>query len=710
MHFRKIIGFFLFLGSSQLLFGQVKFSATDQVYLQQATLKKIKQEQQESMISMLIVYNNQFDKRQFENQIGKVGAMRGKVARVIVPSGKIDVFKSFKGIEFAQIARKIKADLDKSVKDIGADSVHLGIQLPQGYHGTNVYIGITDWGFDYTSPNFYDTLLQHSRIAAAWDQFKMSGPAPNGFDYGTVFQTEEELLLAQSDTSNVYGYGTHGTHVAGIAAGSGAGTVHRGTAPNAQLLLVTFLVDEGAVFDAWEWMFQKAQADGKRLVINMSWGLYHFGTLDGTSLLSQAISDYTDEGVVFVNSGGNNGNVNFHLKKEFNNDEIKSRVEFYSYSANPNMWGQSIHAWGTPSQPFESGFYIANSSGLMLLESPFYATHASPAYIDSMLVYGNDTILFNVAVDAAHPLNNRPHIRLRVRCLNTNLRIVYRSRAVSGLVHYWNVTELSNDVGNWGMPFSFLGAGTVSGDSQYGISEPSCADDVISVAAYTPFSVSGSGNISGGSIANFSSSGPRYDEVMKPDVAAPGVSIASSMSSFTTQNFSSLANVPFNGRTYHFARLSGTSMASPVVAGVAALLLEANPYLTARQVKEIIMLSARKDANTGIIPENGSVRWGSGKVNAYQAVKLALTYVGHEELSQQEKLLVIPNPTADKLQILESDFTGVAMLISMEGKVHQTSFSNGYTNIPKDCGEGQYILRWEENGRIKQVKIIKSQQ
>ena len=79
------------------------------------------------------------------------------------------------------------------------------------------------------------------------------------------------------------------------------------------------------------WMYQKAQADGKRLVINMSWGLYHFGTLDGTSLLSQAITSYTDLGVVFANSAGNNGNVNFHIKKQFNNDLLKSKIDFLQY-------------------------------------------------------------------------------------------------------------------------------------------------------------------------------------------------------------------------------------------------------------------------------------------------------------------------------------------------------------------------------------------
>ena len=73
------------------------------------------------------------------------------------------------------------------------------------------------------------------------------------------------------------------------------------------IYLSPFLVDEGAVLDAWEWMYQKSLEEGKRLVVNMSWGLYHAGTLDGNSVLSTAISAYTDLGVVFVNSGGNNG-------------------------------------------------------------------------------------------------------------------------------------------------------------------------------------------------------------------------------------------------------------------------------------------------------------------------------------------------------------------------------------------------------------------
>ena len=258
-----------------------------------------------------------------------VGANIGDIVSLKIPVSLLNSISSLPGIKILQLSGKIKPNLDKAVKDIGADSVHMGINLPQGYTGKNVLIGITDWGFDYSSPMFYDTLLQNTRILAAWDQFKTSGPAPLGFSYGTEFSSSPEFITAGSDTVNIYSHATHGSHVAGIAGGSGAGTIYRGVAFESQYLFATFLVDEGAVLDAWEWMYQKSLTEGKRLVINMSWGLYHLGTLDGNSLLSQAIDTYSLQGVVFSNSGGNNGNVNFHIKKTFNNDSIKSRIEFY---------------------------------------------------------------------------------------------------------------------------------------------------------------------------------------------------------------------------------------------------------------------------------------------------------------------------------------------------------------------------------------------
>jgi subtilisin family serine protease len=612
----------------------------------------------------------------------------------------------FSGV-YVELSQKNQPTLEKALKDTRADSVQLGIGLPEGYTGKDVYIGVTDWGFDYTSPMFYDTALQQTRIVAAWDQFKLSGPAPVGFGYGTEYSTPASLIAAGSDTSNIYSYATHGSHVAGIAGGSGAGTPNRGMAFESKFLFVTFLVDVAAVLDAWEWMYQKAQADGKRLVVNMSWGLYHFGTLDGTSLLSQAISSYTDLGVVFANSAGNNGNVNFHIKKQFNNDLLKSKIDFYAYSSNPNMWGQSIHAWGEPGNTFSSGIIVSNNLNVPLIESPLYATDTTNSYIDTFLVSGIDTIWYNISVDSAHYLNNRPTMRLRVKNTNTSLKVLLKSTALSGTVHFWNVTELTTDVGNWGMPFSAVGTGSTAGDNLNGISEPSCSDDVISVAAYaTQYQTTGT-SMAGGAIASFSSIGPRYDGIMKPDISAPGVSIISSMSSFTDASFTSVASVPFNGRTYHFAKLSGTSMASPMVAGIAALILDANPYLSARQVKQIIMQTARQDNFTGVIPPDGNTRWGAGKVNAYAAVQLALMTVGQQEIKNDISWSIYPNPVGENLNITNLPTMDQEVeIIDITGKVIQKKVENNSIS-PLHLESGTYWLRILIKGKIEQQKFIK---
>lgn len=637
-----------------------------------------------------------------------VGAQVSDIVSLKIPVSFLPNIGSLPGLSVLQLSGKIKPNLDKAVKDVGADSVHFGINLPERYTGKNVFIGVTDWGFDYSSPMFYDTLMQNTRIYAAWDQYKTSGPAPLGFTYGTEYTSLPEFVAAGADTANIYSYATHGSHVAGIAGGGGAGTAYRGVAYESQFLFATFLVDEGAVLDAWEWMYQKAQLESKRLVINMSWGLYHIGTLDGNSLLSQAIDAYSALGVIFSNSGGNNGSVNFHIKKQFNNDSIKSRVEFYSYASNPNMWGQSIHMWGEQGNEFEAGLKIYNATGsTMLVESPYFSTATTTTYIDTFLVTGIDTVWYNISADAAHPENGRPQMRMRVKNTNTTLRVVLKSKAVAGTVHYWNVTELSTDVGNWGMPFSTLGSGTVAGDNQYGISEPSCTNSLLSVAAYASKYYAPNGSPIGGGIASFSSIGPRYDGVLKPEIAAPGVSVGSSISSYTDNSYTAIATVDFNGRSYPFARFSGTSMAAPMVTGVIALILDANPYLSAAQVKDIIIQTAREDNNTGVIPVNGSTQWGWGKVDAYNAVKLALNTMGTQEIETELSWSVYPNPVLNELHFtLITELPSKVEIVDAYGRVMIKNVQGSKVSVA-DLKPGTYWVRMEMNGHIEQQAFIK---
>jgi subtilisin family serine protease len=453
-------------------------------------------------------------------------------------------------------------------------------------------------------------------------------------------------------------------------------------------------------------MYQKSLEEGKRLVVNMSWGLYHAGTLDGNSVLSNAITAYTDLGVVFVNSGGNNGNVDFHLKHQFSNDTIETRVNFYSYSAHQYMWGQSIHAWGEVGNSFSNQIQIKNFAGEVLAQSPYYNTLTTSEYIDTFAVADQDTIWYNISADASHPMNGRPQMRFRVKCTNPSLRVMLKSAAGDGLVHYWNVTELSNDVGNWGMPFSTFQSGTLSGDNENGISEPSCADDVISVAAYATGWTSPGGNPVGGGMASFSSKGPRFDGVMKPDIAAPGVSIAAALSSFTDGQYTSVGSVEFNNKTYRFARLSGTSMAAPMVTGVAALILDAHPNISASTVKDVLLQTAREDNKTGTLPAEGDPSWGHGKVNALAAVEQAVLLNQIETLQTTEEIQIYPNPVQDEL-IVEIPF-GVNSIIlrDLTGKVHQIEHSGNSFNC-SGLDAGIYFISFDTYNKNYVIPFIK---
>lgn len=662
-----------------------------------------------AMVGFLAKAESGFDGSTVASEHVTIGARIGDVVSVRVDAYHLDEARSIPGLSYIELAGVAEPHLDKVLWTTRADSVHRGINLPMPYTGRDVLIGVCDWGFDYTHPDLYDTLLTQTRIRAAWDQYKQSGPAPAGFPYGAVYDSPATLLAAGSDTANIYSYHYHGTHVAGIAGGSGAGTAFRGIAFESQFLLATWLIDAAAVIDCYAWMKQIADTDQKRLVINQSWGLHWMGTLDGNSLLSQAINTLAGQGVVFVNSAGNNGDVQFHIRKSFANDTLRSRIQFYSYSANTNMWGQSISMWGTPGQPFSTGFLVTSNNSTVLSESPWYGTATQPAYLDSFMVEGADTVYFNLAAESAHPLNGRPHFRLRVKNRSANIKVALKAAATAGVVHFWNVTELVTGVGNWGQAFQAAGTGWTAGDTQYSISEPACTEDLISVAAFTSEYLSPNGTLLGGPIAAFSSFGPTLDERVKPDIAAPGVSVSSAISSFTDASYNPSALVDFQGTTYPFARLSGTSMSSPAVAGICALLLHADPTLTPQEVREIIRTTARADQHTGLIPPGGSLRWGTGKVNAYRAITAALGIVGVEEHTASG-FSIWPNPTEGEALIRLDAFGIVRMrVLDATGRVVIDNRVAGEVLLIdlKEAAPGAYVVELSSADERRHARLVK---
>lgn len=642
-----------------------------------------------------------------------LGSQIGNVVTLKIPLKSVVKDLQINNVEFLQVAERIQPTLNKVTADLRADSVWMGANLPQSYTGKNVLIGITDWGFDYDHPMFMDTTLTTSRVRAAWDHFKIDGTQPAGMGYGVEYDTPSELANAHSDTAGTYyDYATHGSHVAGIAGGSGAGLKYRGVAFESEYLFNSIQLDAGAAIDAFNWMKTVADGDGKRLVINMSWGLYYMGTMDGTSLISQAINALSSQGVVFVTSAGNNGNVDMHIKKDFNTDNsFETLIEFYDYNLHPQMWGQCISMWGESGKPFSATLEVYYASSTLLGSSQVFETQLHTGYHDTIMVFGADTVFYNVTIDDVHPQNGRPHMRLRVKNTKSIYSVVLSSAATSGIVHYWNVVELSNGVGNWGQSLISYGSNGEAGDSHYTLGEPACTESAITVAAHSAEVVSVSGTTYPGALAGFSSEGPTYDERIKPDVSAPGASVISSINSYTTQAVSAAASTVFNGRTYEFASFSGTSMSSPATAGVVALVLEANPNLSTAQVKDIIKSTARQDNKTGVITAPGSVEWGMGKVDAWEAVNLALNTVSITSNEESQTVTLFPNPTSDVLNLVASSdaLVGVSYhVFNITGKIILSDVLKTTQRIDvSDWSNGVYFVQLQGVKEVKTLKFIK---
>ncbi|MDT5272921.1 MAG: serine protease AprX [Acidobacteriota bacterium] len=168
-----------------------------------------------------------------------------------------------------------------------------------------------------------------------------------------------------------------------------------------------------------------------------------------------------------------------------------------------------------------------------------------------------------------------------------------------------------------------------AGQKVYGaIHSPGSEPSAITVGASNSF---GTDKRSDDGIASYSSRGPtrggwtdalgvrHHDNLIKPDLVAPGNKIVNAEAEdnlLVTQHPELDAGVsPVDARRMMF--LNGTSMATPAVAGAAALLLQANPTLTPNLVKTILMYTSQQ------LPGFNMLEQGAGELNVEGAVRLA---------------------------------------------------------------------------------------
>lgn len=476
--------------------------------------------------------------------------------------------------------------------------------------GKGTVIAILDSGVDYIHPDFRNA-DGSTRILAYWDQslpfihnhFSINNP----YNLGIIFSEEDlnQLLTGANnfsffDSSIPTALGSaseslspsedssgHGTHIAGICAGNGrvSNGKNQGVAPESSLIVVKLKNDASSVYSdyanlmmAVDFAVRFTNSLFLPLSINISYGS-NDGSHTGNSLLELFMEQVSFYGKNIISvATGNEGRTRRHSSLNIGSSLTKSsHKKSLSFTIAPGERSLYLEIWQVFADDFS--YELLAPSGSQSFTFP-----ATPGIYTYMIA---DTTIY---LTINNPTPYQP-FRQYFLSFNPNtsfitsgtwtLRItsIPTGKIVDGRLQLWLP---SKDATN-----SATGFTTPSSDMTFTI--PSTASSVISVSGY---------DSSLDIFASFSGQGFSNTMYTKPDLCAPAVNI--------------LSTAPGGGYTIQ----TGTSMASPFVAGAAALLMQYgivqgnDPFLYGEKLKAYLWKSARALPAFSEYP-NEKIGWGA---------------------------------------------------------------------------------------------------
>lgn len=551
------------------------------------------------------------------------------VYSVQVPVTDLERLASAGSVEFVEAGRMMWPMLDTSVAETRADEVHRPPAGETPMTGAGVVVGIIDFGLDFTLEDFIDQ-AGGTRIAFLWDQAlepRDQERSPNRFGYGVEYNANDINLARQaSDPFKLVRHEpdprSHGTHVAGIAAGNGQTSDAQfpagrfiGVAPEATIIFVqvaandvdSSFTDSAHVAEAVSYIFDKATELGMPCVINMSLG-QNGGSHDGESLVERAIDRLLEQrGRAFVVAAGNEHSWRGHASGKLQTGERRGLA-----------WkvggGLTLPAGGTtgPGQgdrtPNEMEIWYSSRDQLHLtLTSPNGESTSAVAPGETRagtFTNGNEWFITS---ERFSELNGDARIYVEVSPGSAGrvadgawLVELVADETRDGRFDVW-IERDTRDGANKFADQSFLHGGDF--DPVMTLATPATTRRCVAVANYDHRTMTPNAS---------SSRGPTSDGRLKPEVAAPGTEIKSSSALGGRVLEPSGQVVPIR------VAKSGTSMSAPHVAGVVALMLEKQPRLTATQIRKMLVAAASPPA--GVTPFD--VAWGFGKLDAVAAIAL----------------------------------------------------------------------------------------
>ena len=621
-----------------------------------------------------------------------------------IPLSKLDEILSFDYVKRFEMGKPVFRTMNIARGKVGVDQIHNGEGgLPQGYTGKNTVIGVVDIGLQYDHINFYTKDRSDLRVKRVWDQSKKAPNAasrPAGFNYGREYKTKPSILSAKKDNTTE----THGTHVAGMAAGSTTFKNYGGVAPDADIFMVS--VDnsnDNAILDGIKYCFDSAE--GKPCVVNVSWGS-HVGPHDGTSSFDQALNALVGEKRIVVGSAGNEGSDYIHCGKTFSDTDtiMKALIKPVQVPNGDNYVVADV--WGDTAQDYQLQLCIFDASGNEVFESVKIDTTASQTI--SLKNGGSGTF---ICVPEWNSTNNKINIYLQSTnvSLNSGHYLGFKIYGKNGSINAWLA---------YGNFYRSSFAGFTNGDNVNSVGEiGGTAERIITVGSFNTASANPIGGVS-----SFSSLGPTADGRTKPDVLAPGCVIISSVNGYAVTSAADMAQhsgwnwiatETYNGVKYRYGKSQGTSMSSPFMAGVISLWMENARFMTPECVKEVLAKTCTEDAYTSNVPNNAA---GYGKVDALAGLIETFSFSSIEDIENSKATLICyPNPVVDKLKIFfpKTDKNVTVSVWNTNGQMVNSLQLDNVTNLQQETIDfsclpsGLYIVRIAGDKTSETIKLQK---
>ena len=511
----------------------------------------------------------------------------GNLATAVIPMSALVDFAEDPDVENVDAGNSVKAMTDLAREYSHVDALHVGLpDFPRSFTGKGVLIGVIDTGFDFMHPAFRDA-GGNSRIIHVWDQSGRNGNT-SSMGYGVVFDTPELIRSAAHDVSR----DTHGSHVAAIAASSA--DVYKGMAPESDIVVVATDKSESGIIDALAYLLDYAEKEKKPMAINLSMGTV-IGFKDGTDPIASMIDGLLDESgkkCLMAIAAGNEGHRNSTIVTE-----VVGQGEVINTSFTPpSHMRENVFIGCSTTSAFQVSLSLVGSDGVAFETS--ISSDASESVSHENITGEKDYSLVTLS-----PMKDADGLK---RGVSVNLYAPLKEGQKWKLV----VT------GAAGKYIACCDYGEFdNGSNASTMAATACGKIPISVGAYVSrdkfTNLQGMERSSDWTVGErypLSGMGPTFDGRDKPDVLAPGAHIISAINNYAASynvNREDLAYTEVDalipGRTNYWGAMCGTSMATPVVTGIMALWLQANPRLDFDHVRKLIgSPGSHIDAKTGM--------------------------------------------------------------------------------------------------------------